>query len=251
MKRLMKLEFDKLKYPVIIMIVLSSVVASLLTCTIYQSWSTTCKIDSWEIGTELFDFIFPIIVVVPLSWSLFVERKNNYILYAFARVSARKYLLSKWIVQAICAFLILFVPNILSAISALIVTTPTEPSASHMAHVFQATYETAPLLYAFVLSLWKGFIGILIMSMGFVLSMYINNIFIIMTAPFVYYILENVALSVLYVPSYRLTTAYRPVSVSCHAITALSFIVGPMLLILFTLGIGLVESQIKKKRVGW
>lgn len=249
MKRLIKLEMDKIKYPLFITIILSSIVLSILACTLYHAWSTTYKIDAWEIGTELFDFIFPVVVVLPLSWSLYAERKNNYISYISARVSLRKYLLAKWITQAISAFLILFIPNIVSATSALILTTPTNPSATHIAHIFQAVYEKAPLLYAVVLSIWRGFIGILIMSMGYVLSMYVDNIFIIMTGPFVYYILENFVLAVMGMPAYRLTTAYRPISVSSYAIRPSSFIIGPVLLIVFTIGIGLIELLVKKNRV--
>lgn len=249
MKRLIKLEMEKIKYPFFITIIFCSIVLSILTCTLYHAWSTSYKIDAWEIGTELFDFIFPVIVVFPLSWSLYSERKNNYISYISARVSLRRYLLAKWIAQAISAFLILFIPNIISALSALILTTPTNPSAMQIAHIFQTVYEKAPLLYALILSIWRGLIGILIMSMGFVLSMYIDNIFIIMTGPFVYYILENFVLSVLKMPAYRLTTAYRPIAVSSNAITPLSFIVGPILLMLFISGIALIKSRVKRTRV--
>jgi hypothetical protein len=222
---------------------------SILTCTLYHAWSTRYKIDAWEIGTELFDFIFPVVVVLPLSWSLYAERKNNYISYIAARVSLPKYLSAKWITQAISAFLILFIPNTISAIAALTLTTPTNPSATQIAHIFHTVYEETPLLYAVALSSWRGFIGILIMSMGYVLSMYIDNIFIIMTGPFVYYILENFVLSVIGIPTYRLTTAYRPISVSANAITPFSFIVGPALLIIFISSIGLIESLVKKNRV--
>lgn len=249
MKRLINLELKKIKYPLFTTIIFCSIALSILTCTLYSAWSTSYKIDAWEIGTELFDFIFPIVVVLPLSWSLYSERKNNYISYVSARVFLPRYLLAKWIAQAIGAFLILFIPNIISAFSALILTTPTNPSAMQIAHIFQTVYEKTPLLYAVVLSIWRGFIGILIMSMGYVLSMYIDNIFIIMTGPFVYYILENFVLSVIGMPAYRLTTAYRPISVSAKVITASSFIVGPLLLIIFICSIGLVESKVKKTKV--
>jgi hypothetical protein len=254
MFRLIKNEFSKLKIPVILTVVLLSIVAITLSCTLYQNYSLDYDLEAWEVGTEIINFLFSLFVVVPICWLMYYERKNNFLLYTMPRVGKTKYLTAKWIAAAISSFAIIFIPYFLSAIFSLYVKQPIVPmirgsEVSPFNHVYLDMFVNSPLLYAFLLSLWKSIVGVMVMSLGFVLSLYIKNIFVILTGPFIYGILENFSLSILRLEEYRLITSYEPTIISSQAITVLSPFVGPALLIAFTAIVWVVFAKVKHKTV--
>lgn len=252
MSKLLKTEWKKIKLPVLCMIVLLSVATCILTSTIHQNYTLNYDLEAWEVGTKLIIFLFPNFVVIPICWNLYYERKNNFLVYAVARVKQGKYLRAKWMVSAISAFMILFISFFLSAIFALYIKAPIEPyvppadlDVTPFNHVFLDLFTKSPLLYAFALSTWRGVLGILVMSFGFVISLYVSNIFLILTGPFIYLILENFILSILGVPQYRLITSFDPTSLSESMITANSFLMGPMILSIIILGVWIYFAKIK------
>ena len=124
-------------------------------------------------------------------------------------------------------------PYVLSGLSALYLAPYMELNpgvSSNYSHVFQTLYTEYPLAYMFLLSLWKGLLGVLTTTFGFVLAMYSSNLFVVLTAPFVYLILENFTLSVLRLEKYRFVTAFEPSTIINTNLTAGSFFVGPLLL---------------------
>ena len=253
MFRLIKNEWRKVKSPVIGTILILSIVACILSSTLYQNYTLFYDIEAWEIGTELIGFLFPLFVVIPICWNMYYERKNNFLLYTMPRVNKRKYLTAKWLTAAISAFFILFIPYFLSAIFALYVKSPIDPyviadaSVTPFNHIFLDMFTQTPLLYAFLLSCWKGFIGIFVMSLGFVLSLYADNIFVILTGPFIYAILENFILAIMGLEKYRLVTAFDPTAVTAKSITTGSFIMGLLLISVVIVAVYLYFG--KKKRI--
>nr|WP_288885443.1 hypothetical protein [uncultured Blautia sp.] len=234
MWNLIKSEWKKIRLPVLASAFLLTTAACVLSTTLYKSYTLQYSLDAWEIGTEIFSLLFPLFVVMPLCWNLYYERRNNFILYVLPRVPAKKYLGAKWLVYALSAFFILFVPYLLSALCALYINPPVPLNASAgnaaFDHVFLNAFTQTPLLYALLLSCWKGIIGILVMSLGFALSMYLKNIFVILTGPFVYVMLENFVLSILQLAQYRLVVAFEPTCISSDAVSGGSFFAGPALL---------------------
>ncbi|MCI9141157.1 MAG: hypothetical protein HFH87_00875 [Lachnospiraceae bacterium] len=254
MFRLIKTEWKKVFLPVLLVTVIMAVVASVLSCTLYQNYALHYDLEAWEIGTEFFGLLYPLFAVIPLCWSLFYEKKNNFLLYVVPRISIRKYMAVKWLVYAWGSFTIIAFPYILSAIIALYVKAPVVPfdpgmPESPFAHVFLDTFIQRPMLYAVVLSCWKGLIGILVMTMGFVLALYCKNIFIVLTAPFMYSVLESFILAILSIPEYRLVTAFEPTCVSSEAVSVLSFVVGPVLLMAATALLACFYARLKKMRI--
>ncbi len=233
MLRLIKNEWGKIRFAVLGTIAILSVGACILSSTLYKNYALYYDLEAWEVGTELIGFLFPLFVVIPICWNMYYERKNNFLLYTMPRVNKRKYLAAKWLISGLSAFSILFVPYFLSAVFALYVKPPVEPYvpadefAMWFHHIFLDVFTQKPLLYAFLLSAWKGFLGIFVMSLGFMLSLYVDNIFVILTGPFIYTILENFLLAVLRLESYRLVVAFEPTAVSSGAA---SFITGPLLI---------------------
>lgn len=250
MFHLMRTEWIKVRFPVLAAIFLLTLTACVCTCTLYQNYLLWYDLDAWEIGTALFSLLFPLFVVLPLCWNLYYERKDRFILYVLPRVTLKKYLLAKWLVHALCAFSILLIPYVLSAICALYVKTPVSshtPDAAQFWHVFLKAYTQMPLVYALLLSCWKGLLGVLVMTLGFVLSMYIRNFFVILTGPFLYIILENFLLSVLRMEKYRFIVSFEPTAVS--NVTFASFVIGPILIMLVIAFLLFFLHKIKKMTI--
>lgn len=191
---------------------------------------------------------YPLFVVLPVCWNLHQERKNNFLVYVQPRVPMRKYLWVKWMVYAISAFCIITIPYILSAVTALRMD-PHLDALNMGNRIFENTYSEYPVVYAVTLSVFRGLIGVLVMTMGFFLAMYCENIFVVLTGPFLYTILENFLLAILGVPQYRLVTAFDPNCLSPEVITTMSFVAGPSLLAAVIILLAIYFSKVKKEKV--
>lgn len=225
------LELKKIRKPVLAAMLGTTVLTCILTCTLYRNYRISFRLAPWEIGTEYLGLLFPLLVTAPVCWQLYYERRDRFIVYTLPRVSKLGYLAVKWFACALSAFLILFIPYFLSALCALYTADPVlKPPYENYVHVFHSLYAQAPLIYALLLSLWKALLGVLVMTFGFVLALYGKNIFVILTAPFIYSVLENFGWAILGMPTYRLVTAFEPTSLSIDVITGASFVVGPVLL---------------------
>lgn len=253
MFHLIKTEWRKLRLPVMAAILLLTATACILTGTLYHNYTLWYDLDAWEVGTELFTFLFPLFVVLPLCWNLYYERKDHFLLYVLPRVSRKKYLTAKWLVHALCAFFILFIPYMLSALCALYVITPLplykpDVYVTPFSHAFLEAYTKAPLIYAILFSCWRGLIGVLVMTFGYVLGMYTENIFLILTAPFIYVsVLENFILAVLRLEKYRLVVSFDPTTVA--DVNAASFFTGPVLLAAVIALTAFLLGKVMKKAV--
>ena len=239
-------ELKKLSKPVLAAMAVLTAVTCVLCCTLCY------VLDKWEIGTEFIGLLFPLFVTIPICWQLYYERRDRFIVYTLPRVSKRRYLTVKWLACALSAFALLFVPYMLSGLSALYLAPYQELNPElfpHYSHVFQTFYTEYPLVYLFLLSLWKSLLGVLTMTFGFVLAMYSSNLFVILTAPFVYLILENFTLSVLRLEKYRFITAFEPTTIFSTNLTAGSFFVGPLLLCAVTGLTVLYYTKLRKRSV--
>ena len=248
---LLKTEWRKVKFPVLAITFFLTVVMSVLASTLHKNYTLNFRLEAWEVGTELFSFIFPLVVVSPLCWNLYYERKNHFLLYVSSRTSISRYLTAKWCIHSISAFVILCVPYFASALSALYMSGPinqakTYEESTAFQHVFLNTFIHAPLRYALVLSVWRGVLGILVMTLGFVLSLYLDNIFVILTGPFVYTVLENFTFAILRLERYRLAVSFDPTSIAPERFTAQSVFIGPVVLCFAILIVWVVCSKVKK-----
>ena len=248
MFRLMKNEWKKIWIPVLLTLIVVTVAACTMTATMYPDYSLTYTLDAWEVGTEYLSLLYPLFVVLPVCWNLHQERKNNFLVYVQPRVPMRKYLWAKWMVYAISAFCIITIPYILSAVTALRID-PHLDALNMGNRIFENTYSEYPVVYAVTLSVFRGLIGVLVMTMGFFLAMYCENIFVVLTGPFLYTILENFLLAILGVPQYRLVTAFDPNCLSPEVITTMSFVAGPSLLAAVIILLAIYFSKVKKEKV--
>lgn len=259
MRNLLVLEWRKLKTPILITMLVGILLSIVLCSIIYKSYALEHQLEVWEVGFKLFNFIFPLIAVLPTCWFMYYERKNGFIKYTLPRASKKQYLLSKWIVISGSAFFIMFFISFIGVVTALYVTPPIDVTYTKVlpetgevgpsllqTHFAGELFTESPLVYGLLLSIWKGVISLILATMGFVLSLYSKNLFVILTGPFVYTILENFTLSILGQEHLRLVTAFEPTSVFVESIGLLSFIFGPLLAI-FTMILYVVYMKLKVK----
>lgn len=251
MLQLVKVEIKKLKYPYLLSILIATLYGSLMIIPVTSGYMYNYNIEVWEESGELFRMLFPLFAVIPTCWLMYYERKNGYLSYTITRVSKRKYITTKWLVSSLGGAFIVFLVSFVGIIISLYFLPEIIPSTQNDSiNKFAGDYFiNQPLVYGFLLSVWRSVIGFLVSSFGFVLSLYINNIFIVLTGPFVYSILENFILSVLGVPFFRLVTSFDPSTLDAGAVTTERLLVGPIILIIFVSGLLLYFKTIKKTSV--
>lgn len=262
MKKLLLLEWKKVKLPVIIMLLVATTASMILSSTLYKNYSLEYDLEAWEVGMEYINFVFPLIATLPVGWLMYYERKDNFLIYTLPRVSKKKYLLSKWVVLAgsagISMFIIMFAgvltalylkPEIIPQLTLVDPTTGELISQILSHHFLGELFADHPLVYGLLLSVWRGLLAALVATFAFVLSLYIENLFIILTGPFIYEILENFILSILGIPQYRLVTAFDPTAVFLSEINGYSFVAGPLHLVIFMVLLLLYFKRIKKMTV--
>lgn len=250
MLRLIKLELKKLAKPVLATVLIFSVLGCILCRTLYLEYTLYFILDAWEIGYEYYGLLFPLLVTVPVCWQMYYERRDRFLVYTLPRVPKKQYLTAKWIACALSAFAILFIPYFLSALCVLIPGVDMEffPPYESYRHVLHHLYTQVPLAYALVMSIWKAFLGVLMMSLGFVLALYCKNLFVILTAPFIYYILDNVFWTSLQIPG-AFVFAYESTILNAGLITPLAFLWGPFQLCAFIGLIALFYAKVMKRTI--
>lgn len=244
MKNLIILECRKLKIPILFTILVGGLLSIIFCNAIYKSYALEHQLEVWEVGFNLFNFIFPLIAVLPTCWLMYFERKNGFLTYTLPRASKKHYLLSKWIVISGSAFFIMFIISFAGVVTALYGVHPIDvtytwvsPETGEVAprlvetHVAGDLFTKSPFIYGLLLSVWKGLICVIVATMGYVFSLYSQNLFVILTGPFVYTILENFILSILGLEHLRLVTAFEPTSVFVEDVGLSTFLFGPVLAI--------------------
>ncbi len=83
-----------------------------------------------------------------------------------------------------------------------------------------------------------------VMTFGFILALYCKNIFVILTGPFMYSILENFVLAILCLERLRLVVAFDPTTINPEVVSIFSFFFGPIVL---SIVIGLTAFLLSKK----
>ena len=251
MRRLLTLELRKLARPVLLTLILSTAVFLILTCTLFQNYTLCYLLDKWEIGTEFMELIFPLLVTVPVCWQLYYERRDRFLVYTLPRIAPGPYLRIKWMACALCAFALLFIPYFLSALCALYFAPYGELHPEWVIpyrHFLQTLYTRFPLVYAALLSLWKGLLGVQVMSFGFLLALYSANIFVVLTGPFVYVLLDNFAWSSVRIP-HTFIGSFEPSLYDPGIMSPLTIVWGPLQLALVLFLVAQYYTRVRKRPI--
>ncbi|MFD2114278.1 hypothetical protein ACFSTH_01195 [Paenibacillus yanchengensis] len=261
MKKLLHLEWKKLSKPIIISHILSIILMVVLTCTLYKNYSLEYDLEAWQIVSEYFMLILPLIVVLPSCWLLYYERKDRFILLTVSRIPKRKYIFAKWFIVAGHSFSIMFLTMIIGVIVALYIKPPIisnlsliDPVTGELIsrikayHFFGKMFAEQPLLYGFMMSVWRGLLGIVLATMGFVLSLFSRNIFIILSGPFLYFLLENYIFEVLELQPFKFANSFEP-AWDINDQYPITLLVAPIIAVLYTVVVYFYFVKIKKQAI--
>ena len=259
MKNLLLLEWRKLRWPVLLTMTGLSITVSILTGTLYKSYALEHDLEAWEVGIAIIAFLSPLISVLPVGWLMYFERKDQFLMYTLPRVKKSRYLLSKWIVVAGSSFLIMFVAMFIGVITALYIKPDIVPVYSlvntdtgeviprlESQHFLGSLFVHQPLTYGLLLSLWQGLLSAIIATLSFILSLFISNIFVILTGPFIYVMMENFTLSIMHLEIYRIHVSFNPEFYEADKYGYWPLLIGPLLALLFTALIAFYCRKIKK-----
>ena len=251
MLNLISSEINKLKYPYIVSIIVAILYSCLMIIPVTSGYSYNYNIEVWEESGQLFTVLFPLFACIPTIWLMYFERKDGFISYTVTRISKKKYILVKWLVVSIGGAFIVFLVSFAGLITTLFFMPDVEKTGTDYAiNSFAGDFFVhKPFLYGLILSFWRMFIGFIVATFGFILSLFINNIFIVLTGPFVYSVLENYILAFSGIPQYRLLTSFEPHALTPSAITIERLLVGPSILLVFSFGLLLYFKYVKKTSV--
>lgn len=261
MKNLMMNEWQKIKLPFCVTMLLSIIAVSATTLIVYKSYALEAQLEVYEVGFTIFNLFYPILAVIPTAWLMYFERKTNFMQYMLPRVKLRNYLLSKGLVSMLTGFGIVFTMSLVSVVIAVFFVPPViqtsfafntatgEPIEIKDTRLFGEVFVNQPFLYGFVLSVWKGLIGSLMALFGFILSLYSRNLFVILSGPFIYMILDNFFWGFLELYALSLVTAFEPSTVFIETLSWHSFVVSPALMLFVMISYGLYSHVVVKKTI--
>lgn len=189
------------------------------------------NIELWEESNEVFSFIYAALASVPVCWILYYERKDHYIIYTLPRISKKKYLFTKWLIAAAAGALIIFLISFGWLLISLYVfdsvaAIPDMNDRAETGHFAGYWFVNHPLRYGLLLSIWRAFLGFLAATLGYVLSLYEKNIFIVLSGPFVFTLIDSFILASLAIPQYNLFTAFEPSSLVPGSTSPVTFLAG-------------------------
>lgn len=207
MKHLIKLEVKKalnrkfLIYSVIL--ILFPLVVILTMVNGEYAFFRPIEVHSEILGSVI-ALLFPLLLV-PLNASSYAdEKKDDFITYIKPRIYLKKYIVAKGIVNFgltfIVGFLLIFIPFVfLQYIDPLFHFVIYIEGFYQPVSVgtFEFLTEHSYLTYGIVYSLWVGLNGALYASIAFLASIIINNKFIALSIPFVWYFVMNFVTAIL------------------------------------------------------
>ena len=216
-----------------------------------NTYSLYYRIEIWITAVPFFSMIYPLLSSVPFCWRFFYERKDGYLKYTVNRYPLKRYVIENFVASGLWVFLCIFIISFSSAIISLFLVSP-QTDISKNVPAFEKELLgfillNNPILYSFILSLWRGVLGAIYFTFGFVLSLFYNNIFIVMTAPFVYSILENFTMSILGCPQNSIITSFMPTRLAYGYTALYNLLVGPAVLIGIT-GLLFLYEYIKRRK---
>lgn len=210
METLTKSNIKRLLVPFISTVFLGFIYEVCMTYVASRTGSFEYPIEQWYIANEYMDFLFPIVCVLPFGWVLYVEKKCDYIKYVQNRIYIKKYILNKYMITCLVSSIAVFFIFFLGLLLSLYVIKPIYICESNFINTnFLGIYQAKnPIIFGFILCIFKAFISFLFCSMSILISLIFNNLFIILTTPFIYVLIENYITGMLSIPQYSIYSSF-------------------------------------------
>ncbi len=250
-------EMKQLHIPSLI-ITLIGILALGISCYSISTNTVICfPIEIWIDGCTVVDFFLPLLVTVPFSVSLFMKRKDRFVEYAAIRIGKKKYIayqiISGMLLSAFVTFIIYFVALLLSMFVFF------EGSSTDRDYIYEYVFgkyqAEMPILFGMLWCMWKGIIASLFTGFGYLLALYVDNVFVVAILPFIYVMAENLVTGILGIPEYGIMTSYVLNRLTPEVMSVWNYVVGVISYIVITGGIILVLKVIKgllyEEDYGW
>ncbi|MGA3674352.1 ABC transporter permease [Lysinibacillus agricola] len=162
---------------------------------IHDGYSFTDNIDLYgRLLNGIGAMVFPILVLFVFTDTIIHERNNNYLTYTKIRIDFNIYLNAKIIVNALLSFGVSFLYAFLPFLFAQYVNPPVE-FISNVGNsgdlqgtvTFDQLLVYGPFVYGFIYSIWVGINGVLYATLPLILCLILDNSFVALSIPFVWY----------------------------------------------------------------
>lgn len=174
-----------------------------------------------EIVSAIIPLLFPALVIIIYLPSFLQEQRNKFITYTRTRVSLNIYILSKGLTNALLTglviFLLIFLPFVfimyLEPNLGIILYTPIDKNV-HIPNVtFSHLLLYGDLTYGLIYSLWVSINGVVYSTIAFMLLLNLNNPFVALSIPFLFYHIFNFITGVLNVPMFSPLSTIFPFNI--------------------------------------
>ncbi|MEK3955711.1 MULTISPECIES: ABC transporter permease [unclassified Psychrobacillus] len=162
---------------------------------IQDGYSFTDNIDLYgRLLNGVSAMIFPILILFVFADTIIHERNNNYLTYTKIRIDFNTYLNAKIIVNALLSFGVSF----LFAFLPFVFVQYINPSFGFISDIgvsgnlpgtvtFDQLLVFGPFVYGLIYSIWVGLNGVLFATLPIILCLLLDNSFVALSIPFVWY----------------------------------------------------------------
>lgn len=161
----------------------------------YQAWLYALSLGS---GT-LYKILAPLLIIPNLD-SFFVERKNGYVNFVVTRSNYREYFFTKLFSGGVVSGLILTVTMVVWFVVCAISFPNNTPVASFTyiaSDSFRGLFIGKPIVYIFIIIVLNFLFAVIFYSLGYGISYFCKNKYIVMVIPFLIYLSMTMLASLL------------------------------------------------------
>jgi hypothetical protein len=165
--------------------------------------------------------LFPALAIIIYLPSFLQEQKNNFIKYTQPRIPLNTYILSKGIINAFLTGIVIFLLVFFTFIFVvyiephlgIIYYTPIDENAFIPTYTFSSVLAYGDLVYGFTYAIWVSINAVLYSSIAFMLLLILDNPFVALSVPFVFYHVFNFITGVLNVAQFSPLSTIFPFNI--------------------------------------
>lgn len=206
-------------------------------------------IEIWIEGCQVMDFFLPLAVPLPFVYPFYMQRKDNFLTYASARMSRKKYIffqmVSGTLITVLFTATVYYLALLFSMRLPIIAQGDNQTLLKYVFGRFQIFY---PYVFGFFWCIWKGIIAGLFTLFGYFLALYVDNVFIVTLVPFLYCMAENLITAMLQIPKYSIMTSMVLNRLSPECMTVWNYLIGVVVFLCITTVILLVLRKRKEEQ---
>lgn len=145
---------------------------------------------------KLFHLIFPLLISIPYTYTIYNDVKRNYIYNIACRISKKKYYMSKLITQFVVGTVVVafcLLSSFILTAAILPLEHPTLASAEYKfsnIRIFSTIYYNHTFIAVILFIILESFVFGIIGCIGFVFAYLLNNVIMVMLSTFIIYYMD-------------------------------------------------------------